>query len=94
MRKIAVAEGSSGLGRTMVEALKAAKTHDYIVLSRKVTDAEARAADYSSVDTLVSLLESEQIDTVISCLPIDSDDSGQAKVPINYINYTFRPRVV
>ncbi|RGP69569.1 sdr family [Fusarium sporotrichioides] len=80
MGKIAVAGGSSGLGRTMVEALMAAKTHDYIVLSRKAINAEARAVDYSSVDTLVSLLVFEQIDTVISCLPIDSDDSGRAQL--------------
>ncbi|KAM0229698.1 hypothetical protein ACHAPO_009768 [Fusarium lateritium] len=80
MGKVAVAGGSSGLGRTMVEALKAAGTHDYVVLSRKAMNAESRAVDYSSVDSLASLLETEKIDTVISCLPIDNDDSGQAQL--------------
>jgi len=80
MGKVAVAGGSSGLGRTMVDALEAAKTHDYIVLSRKATGSEKRAVDYSNIDGLTSLLESEQVDTVISMLPIDSDDSGQAQL--------------
>ncbi|KAM0478814.1 hypothetical protein ACHAP7_005968 [Fusarium lateritium] len=76
MGKIAVAGGSSGLGRTMVEALKAAKTHDYIVLSPKATGTETRAVDYSDVDALALLLESDQVHTVISGLPIDGDESA------------------
>lgn len=80
MGKIAVAGGSSGLGRTMVDALEAAKTHDYIVLSRKATGPETRAVDYSDIDALTSLLQSEQVDTVISMLPIDNDESGQAQM--------------
>ncbi|CZR33114.1 uncharacterized protein FPRO_01863 [Fusarium proliferatum ET1] len=80
MGKIAVAGGSSGLGRTMVDALEAAKTHDYIVLSRKATGPETRAVDYSDIGALTSLLQSEQVDTVISMLPIDNDESGQAQM--------------
>ncbi|KAF4439399.1 SDR family [Fusarium acutatum] len=80
MGKVAVAGGSSGLGRTMVDALEAAKTHDYIVLSRKATGPKTRAVDYSDVDYLTSLLESEQVNTVISMLPIDNDESGQAQM--------------
>ncbi|CVK84864.1 uncharacterized protein FMAN_01790 [Fusarium mangiferae] len=80
MGKIAVAGGSSGLGRTTVDALNAAKTHDYVVLSRKATGPETRAVDYSDIDALTSLLESEQVDTVISMLPIDNDESGQAQM--------------
>ncbi|KAM0243060.1 hypothetical protein ACHAP5_006934 [Fusarium lateritium] len=80
MGKIAAAGGSSGLGRTMVEALKAAKTHDFIVLSRKATGTETRAVDYSDVDALASLLESEHVETIISGLPIDGDESGRAQL--------------
>ncbi|KAF5541104.1 SDR family [Fusarium mexicanum] len=80
MGKVAVAGGSSGLGRTMVDALEAAKTHDYIVLSRKTNGPETRAVDYSDIDALASLLESEQVETVISMLPIDNDESGQAQL--------------
>ncbi|TXC04199.1 hypothetical protein FocTR4_00000303 [Fusarium oxysporum f. sp. cubense] len=60
MGKVAVDGGSSGLGRTMVDALEAAKTHNYIILSRKATGPETRAVDYSDVNSLTSLLESEQ----------------------------------
>ncbi|KAF5659154.1 SDR family [Fusarium circinatum] len=80
MGKVAVAGGSSGLGRTMVDALEAAKSHDYIVLSRKATGSETRAVNYSDIDALASLLESEHVDTVISMLPIDNDESGQAQL--------------
>ncbi|RBR23804.1 uncharacterized protein FIESC28_03420 [Fusarium coffeatum] len=41
---------------------------------------DTRAVSYSDTDALVSLLESEQIDIVISCLPIDGDESGQAQL--------------
>jgi nucleoside-diphosphate-sugar epimerase len=80
MGKVAVAGGSSGLGRAMVEALEAAKTHDYIVFSRKATSPKTRAVDYSDAGALASLLEYEQVDTIISCLPIDNDESGQAQL--------------
>ena len=80
MGKVAVAGGSSGLGRTMVDALTEAKTHDFIVLSRTATAPNTRAVSYSGTDALVHLLESEQIDTVISCLPIDGDESGRAQL--------------
>ncbi|CEI70483.1 hypothetical protein FVEN_g1013 [Fusarium venenatum] len=94
MGKIAVAGGSSGLGRTMIEALKAGETYEYIVLSRKATNVESRAVDYSSVDSLASLLETEKIDTVVSCLPIDGDNSGKAQLNLieaaNRSKYTKR----
>ena len=68
MGKVAVAGGSSGLGRTMVDALRAAKTHDFIVLSRTATTPDTRAVSYTDTEALVRLLESEQINTVISYL--------------------------
>jgi dTDP-4-dehydrorhamnose reductase len=80
MGKIAVVGGSAGLGRAIVDALESAKTHDYIVLSRNLSGPETRAVDYANIDALTSLLESEEIDTVISVLPIDNDESGQAQL--------------
>jgi nucleoside-diphosphate-sugar epimerase len=38
MVKVAVAGGTGGVGRAIVEALKQQTTHEYIVLSRKVQD--------------------------------------------------------
>ncbi|KAF4990599.1 hypothetical protein FGRMN_8358 [Fusarium graminum] len=80
MGKLAVAGGSTGLGRAIVDVLEAAKTHDYIVLSRKATGTGTRGVDYFDIDALVSVLESEQVDTIISVLPIDNDESGQAQL--------------
>ena len=36
MVKVAVAGGSGGVGRAIIEALKQQSTHEYIILSRKV----------------------------------------------------------
>lgn len=36
MVKVAVAGGSGGVGRAIIDAFKQQKTHDFIILSRKV----------------------------------------------------------
>lgn len=38
MVKVAVAGGSGGVGRAIIDALKEQKTHDFVILSRKVLD--------------------------------------------------------
>ncbi|KAF2465617.1 NAD(P)-binding protein [Lindgomyces ingoldianus] len=78
---IAVAGGSGGLGRALVERLKASGQYTVLVLARqKNPELEQHfgirvvAADYSNTDSLVrlqrgqQLLEDQQIDTVISAI--------------------------
>ncbi|KAF2495431.1 NAD(P)-binding protein [Lophium mytilinum] len=70
---VAVAGGSSGLGRTIVDALKADGRYEVLILGRKTnpkleeeSGARVLAADYTSVDALVALLEANKIAVVIS----------------------------
>ncbi|KAM5350821.1 hypothetical protein ACJ41O_007326 [Fusarium nematophilum] len=72
---IAVAGGTGGIGRALVEAIVARGKHEVKILSRKSNDTLATeigspvlAVDYSSVDSLKTVFEDHNIDTVISAL--------------------------
>ncbi|KAF2443021.1 NAD(P)-binding protein [Karstenula rhodostoma CBS 690.94] len=71
---VAIAGGSGALGRALVDALKNS-AYKPLILARQVNQAlesdfgvPVLQADYSSQDSLVQLLESHNIDTVISCI--------------------------
>ncbi|KAF9890593.1 hypothetical protein FE257_005724 [Aspergillus nanangensis] len=75
MGVIAVAGGTGGLGRAIVDSILARGNHEVLVLSRKIDVAKEQevgarfiAADYSNVASLVSMLEENKIDTVISTI--------------------------
>ncbi|KAF1957217.1 NAD(P)-binding protein [Byssothecium circinans] len=77
---IAVAGGSGGLGRAIVDALRASGEYDVVVLSRslnstleKETGARVLAADYTKPAELVKLLEDNKVSTVIASLAISID---------------------
>ncbi|KAF2812095.1 NAD(P)-binding protein [Mytilinidion resinicola] len=66
---VAVAGGSSGLGRTIVDALKADARYEVLILGRKLEEESGTrvlAIDYTSVDALVALLEANKVAVVIS----------------------------
>ncbi|KAJ4360048.1 uncharacterized protein N0V89_000607 [Didymosphaeria variabile] len=93
---VAVAGGSGGLGRALVDALKKS-TYKSIILARQVNPSLENAigvpvlqADYSDQDSLVQLLESHKIDTVISC--ISNYDNSQS-TEINLIEAAERASV-
>lgn len=72
---IAVAGGSGGLGRAIVEALKADGRYEVFVLARKAnpefeasTGVTTLAVDYTDVASLAALFEAKSVDTVISTL--------------------------
>ncbi|PSN73450.1 NAD(P)-binding protein [Corynespora cassiicola Philippines] len=72
---VAIAGGSSGLGRAIAEAIKADGRHEPVILSRNANENLEKelgvrflAADYSSIDNLVSLLQENNINTVIATL--------------------------
>ncbi|KAF2676089.1 NAD(P)-binding protein [Lentithecium fluviatile CBS 122367] len=77
---IAVAGGSHGLGRAIVDGLKADGRYEVVILGRKAnpelekeTGARVLAADYTNTDALVKLLEENKIDTVITTLNAGMD---------------------
>ncbi|KAM0417023.1 hypothetical protein ACHAPT_012989 [Fusarium lateritium] len=81
MGKIAIAGGSTGIGRAIADVLESTTTHhQYIILSRRSSGSETRAVDYSDIEALAALLEHEQVDTVISALAINDDEAGQAQL--------------
>ncbi|KAI4190107.1 MAG: hypothetical protein LQ346_004992 [Caloplaca aetnensis] len=75
MIRVAVAGGTGGLGRTLVDELARGDEHTVFVLSRNPklpfeapANVHCLAAPYDSVDGLVNLLETNEIHTVISTL--------------------------
>ncbi|OBT40168.1 hypothetical protein VE00_08825 [Pseudogymnoascus sp. WSF 3629] len=87
MVRVAVAGGTSGLGRLVVDAIVATKKHDVFVLSRKDSDVFASepdvklfAVDYAVPATITAVLEENRIDTVISCLHLNSKEASDAQL--------------
>lgn len=79
--KIALAGASTGLGASFVDALVEKNVTDFVILSRKASeDVRKIAVDYNDVESLQRVLEEHQIETVVSTIAIDTDDSGQAQV--------------
>ncbi|CAO1599666.1 hypothetical protein XANCAGTX0491_003381 [Xanthoria calcicola] len=89
MVRIAVAGGTGGLGRTLVDELCQDNAHSVFVLSRKSQlsfeapeNVHCLATDYKSVPQLQNILESNQIHTVISTLnpPTPEVQSAQSNL--------------
>ncbi|KFZ16703.1 hypothetical protein V502_04964 [Pseudogymnoascus sp. VKM F-4520 (FW-2644)] len=87
MVRVAVAGGTSGLGRLVVNAIVATKKHDVFVLSRKDSDVFASepdvklfAVDYAVPATITAVLEENRVDTVISCLHLNSKEASDAQL--------------
>ncbi|KAF6824062.1 Pinoresinol reductase 2-like protein 1 [Colletotrichum plurivorum] len=80
---VAIAGGTGGLCRAMVEAIQARGTHEVIVLTRKVSGSPGGASgvrfiavDYSSIDSLVSVFEDNNVETVISAVNNTAEDNS------------------
>ncbi|KAL4879236.1 hypothetical protein BJY04DRAFT_194103 [Aspergillus karnatakaensis] len=84
MVNVAVAGGTGGVGRAIVEALQGSKHHAF-VLSRKPSSSDANTivVDYNDIDSLVSTLETNNIHTVISTFGIT--DTSLAISQLNLI---------
>ncbi|KAK1635696.1 hypothetical protein BDP81DRAFT_450551 [Colletotrichum phormii] len=87
---VAISGGIGGPGRALVEAISARGTHEVIVLTRKVSGRPGGAApnvrfvavDYSDIDSLASVLERYNVDTVISAV---NNITGDNKSELNLI---------
>ncbi|RGP77128.1 nmra-like family [Fusarium longipes] len=81
---VAVAGGRGGIGNTIADTLRQSPHHELIVLSRKVSDI-IRASDifvsidYSDVDSMVKILEDNNVHTVISALAVADVTSSEAE---------------
>lgn len=84
---IAVAGGTGGIGRAIVEELARSGKHKVVILSRKASTTpipgfpvEALAADYTSIDSLKNLLATHNVTTVISALMLASPEASTAQL--------------
>ncbi|KAL3494695.1 hypothetical protein BJX62DRAFT_26319 [Aspergillus germanicus] len=79
MVNVAVAGGTGGVGRTIVEVLDSSQ-HQVFVLSRKPSDkAQTVTVDYSDIDNLVTVLETHKIHTVISTFSVEGDSLAKSQ---------------
>ncbi|WQF78918.1 Putative NmrA-like domain, NAD(P)-binding domain superfamily [Colletotrichum destructivum] len=93
---IAIAGGTGGLGRALVEGILAKGKRKVVVLTRKVSgspDANSNvrfvAVDYSNVDSLVLVLEEHNVDTVISTV---NNITGENQSELNLIEAAERSK--
>ncbi|KAH7065836.1 hypothetical protein BKA63DRAFT_165944 [Paraphoma chrysanthemicola] len=89
MITIAVAGGTGGIGKTIVEELARQGKYNVLVLSRKASTLpdlkiEVLAADYNDPSSIKQLLQKHNIEIVISALGLFSEESSQAQ--LNLIN--------
>ncbi|RAH72544.1 uncharacterized protein BO66DRAFT_427032 [Aspergillus aculeatinus CBS 121060] len=86
MTVIAVAGGTGGVGRTIVETLLEETTHKIIILTRSTPQdpptsrAQHLQIDYDDIPALTDLLTTEGITTIISAIGITTDATSQAQL--------------
>ncbi|KAK5057873.1 hypothetical protein LTR84_011874 [Exophiala bonariae] len=84
MPTVAIAGGAGNLGRTILDAFKESSKHTVIVLVRKESKAQNLGVpifhvDYSNVKSISNVLESNNVDTVISALSVRSAVEGESE---------------
>ncbi|KAJ3955134.1 hypothetical protein N0V92_008344 [Colletotrichum tropicale] len=72
MAIVAVAGGTGGVGRAIVEQLQLSGKHEFFVLGRKV--------DYDNVNAVVKVLEENNIHTIISALNPESEMASNSQI--------------
>ncbi|TLD30927.1 hypothetical protein PspLS_02233 [Pyricularia sp. CBS 133598] len=82
---IAVAGGTGGVGRTIVETLLQSSNHKTIILTRKIPDeppfsATTIAVDYNDVESVAKILADNEVDTVISALRVLDETTSESEV--------------
>ncbi|KAK0102540.1 hypothetical protein ONS95_006153 [Cadophora gregata] len=84
MTRIAVPGGAGGLGKTFVQALSKTK-HEVFILSRTEEEPDPPIVkhikvDYSDIESVVTILETNQIDTILSAITMESSTSSQSQL--------------
>nr|XP_036589052.1 nmrA-like family protein [Colletotrichum truncatum]KAF6800694.1 nmrA-like family protein [Colletotrichum truncatum] len=86
MGVVAVAGGTGGVGKTVVEQLLLDDSHKVFVLGRKAQasrsakEADFLQVDYANIDALARILEDHNIDTVISTINLENDAGSQSQL--------------
>ncbi|OGM48854.1 hypothetical protein ABOM_003004 [Aspergillus bombycis] len=84
---VAVSGGTGKLGRAIVEALRSTTNHSVLVLARGANDQLSSTldvpilpVDYSSIESLSKVLDENNIDTVISTVPITDASASESQL--------------
>ncbi|KAF5487888.1 Oxidoreductase BOA1 [Colletotrichum fructicola] len=81
MVKVAIAGGSSSIGKAIFDAIGKLGVDDAIILGRKTTgDSKVVVVDYTSIQSLTEVLDTHEVHTVISTVSIADDASGMAQM--------------
>ncbi|KAE8158376.1 hypothetical protein BDV40DRAFT_276019 [Aspergillus tamarii] len=81
MVTVAIAGGSSGIGRAIAQAIVERGKHNVLILSRKPSEhLTTLVVDYSDVSKLQSVLEEHNVHTVISALSFANEESVGAQL--------------
>ncbi|KAF4460618.1 hypothetical protein FALBO_12598 [Fusarium albosuccineum] len=87
MAIIAVAGGTGGVGKTIVEQLQRhAPHHEILILSRKVPvhatpgTPEFLKVDYADVDSLTTILQDHKIDVVVSTINLETEAGSKSQL--------------
>ncbi|KAF4486466.1 Oxidoreductase BOA1 [Colletotrichum fructicola Nara gc5] len=84
MGVIAVAGGTGGMGEAIVEQLQLTKRYPFIILSRKNNESSFHPplvqVDYEDVESLVKVLDSHNIETIVSAISMHSEPSLKSQL--------------
>ncbi|GKT67029.1 NmrA-like family protein [Colletotrichum tofieldiae] len=85
---VAVAGGTGGLGKTVIEQLLVSGKHEILVFSRKAPAEQTNdgikfiLVDYSNVASLVETLDSNNVETVISTIGLHTEETEKAQLSL------------
>ncbi|KAE8370008.1 NmrA-like family protein [Aspergillus caelatus] len=89
MAIVAVAGGTGGVGRTIVEALVQQAKHQVILLTRGVPKSDPLLdktqqvqVDYNDTTALARILDQHEVHTIISAIGIISDETSQSQLTL------------
>ncbi|CAI9630187.1 hypothetical protein GT037_010825 [Alternaria burnsii] len=88
MSRVAIAGGTGGVGRTIVEELVRQGKQDVVVLSRKSNSLKGLesvpvfAVDYNDVTSTAATLRDLRIETIISTLSLFTEEVGEAQLKL------------
>ncbi|KAF4922817.1 Oxidoreductase BOA1 [Colletotrichum viniferum] len=84
MGVIAVAGGTGGMGKAIVEQLQLTKIHRFIILTRKNNAPRFHPprvqVDYEDVDSLIKVLDSHKVETIVSVISMHSELSFKSQL--------------
>ncbi|CAG7950479.1 unnamed protein product [Penicillium olsonii] len=80
MINVAIAGGTGGVGRTIVEVMQKSPHHPFVLTRSESNQKDTIQVDYNDIDSLVSILERHKIHTVISAFAVEGDSLASSQM--------------